>query len=170
LHLERSRPSAPSSAAPDARRFGALELEPELPDTAAPVPASTAERFREPEGSALALDLTADGEQPFVRCAACGVDHARRSVRCSRCGAALDTAEQRAFNEGLWAARRREAEEERRSAEARRDALEREREEEARARRALAEAMAEEIQRREREREPWFARALRRLGHLLSDR
>ena len=169
LHLERARPGAPSRAAPDPRgRFDALEASRKLPDVAA-CPASTADRFRAPEDGPLALDAPDDREQPFVRCAACEADHARHTTLCSRCGAALDTPDQRAFNERLWAARRREAEEEARSAEARRVTLRREGEEEARARRALAEAMAEEILRRERERlgDPWLAKALRRVRELL---
>lgn len=169
LHLERARPDAPSTATPDPRsRFDALEARRELPGGAAPLPASAADRFRSAEDGTLALEVTPEGEQPFVRCAACEADHPRRTATCSRCGAALDTPDQRAFNERLWAARRREAEEEARSAELRREALGREREQETLARRALAEAMADEILRRERERleEPWLARSIRRLRDL----
>lgn len=51
--------------------------------------------------------------QPFARCARCGADSSIHARRCDNCGAALDTAEQRAFNEKLWDARRREQERER---------------------------------------------------------
>ena len=162
LHLERARPPSSSRPAPDARgRFDALEVGPELPQETH-LPASAADRFRQGE-EGLALDRAPEGEQPFVRCAACEADHARHTVRCSRCGAALDTPEQRAFNERLWEARRREADAEGRAADARREALEREREEDIQRRRALAEAMAEEILRRERDRlgEPWVEKAAR---------
>ncbi len=164
LHLERARPDRPSSAASDARRrFDAVEVTPELPDVATRFPPSAAERFRQADEDPLTLDVAPEGEQPFIRCAACEADHPRHAARCGHCGAALDTPEQRAFNERLWAARRREGEEEIRAGEVRREAVRREDEEVARARRAIAEAMANEILRRERERlgEPWFARALR---------
>ena len=157
LHLERPRRDAPPSAGLAARgRFDAVEIGPTLAEGATPVPASATDRFREPQGSGLALDLAPDGEQPFVRCAACEADHARHALRCDRCGAALDTPEQRAFNERLWAARRRDADEEERAGDARLEALGRDAEQAALARRALAEAMGDEILRRERE----------RLGHL----
>jgi hypothetical protein len=172
LHLERARPAGPSSAAPDARRrFGAVEPTPELPEAAPRLPTTAADRFREPAPGSLALDLAGDGEQPFVRCAACEADHARHAARCTRCGAALDTLDQRAFNERLWARMRREAEEESRAAQTRREARRQEGEEQARAGRELAEAAAEEILRRERERlgEGWLDRALRRLRALFPD-
>jgi len=171
LHLERARPARPSSAAPDARRrFGALEVPPELPGGAPRLPTSATDRFREPAAGGLALDRAGDGEQPFVRCAACEADHARHAARCTRCGAALDTPEQRTFNERLWERLQREAEQERRAEKERLEARRRASDEDARARRALAEAMAQEILQRERERlgEPLLVRALRRLRTLLS--
>ncbi len=171
LHLERARPDRPSGAAPDARhRFDSLEAKQELPVSAAPLRSSVTDRFRAPAEGGLALDLAPPGEQPFVRCAECEADHERHTARCSRCGAALDTPEQRRFNERLWAARTRETEEEERAGEARHEARQRESEEEARARRALAEAMAEDILRRERERlgESWVDRAERWLRALVS--
>ncbi len=171
LHLERPRRDAPLSGDLAARgRFDAVEIGPALAGGANPVPASATDRFREPQGSGLALDLAPDGEQPFVRCAACEADHARRALRCDRCGASLDTPEQRAFNEGLWAARRRDAVEEERAGDARREAVGRDAEQAALARRAMAEAMADEILRRERERlgQPWIFRLLARLQALLS--
>jgi hypothetical protein len=147
---------SPSGGLAARGRFDAVEIGPALTEGANPVPSSATDRFRAPEGSGLALDIAADGEQPFVRCATCEADHARRALRCDRCGAALDTPEQRAFNERLWAARRRDADEEERAGDARLEALGRDAEQAALARRALAEAMADEILRRERE----------RLGHL----
>jgi hypothetical protein len=163
LHLERARPEGAAAPAPDARaRFDALEVAPELPEESSQLPASAADRFRAAEDP-LGLDLPAPGEQPFVRCGGCEADNARHAALCGRCGAALDTPEQRAFNERLWAARQREAEEERRAAEVRRDALEREREEARRLQRAAAEAMADEILRRERLGEPWFVKLARRM-------
>lgn len=169
LHLERARPSGPGRATPDARRrFDALEVQPELPEGASPLATSAAERFRMSADGALALDVAPEGEQPFVRCASCETDHARHTERCSRCGAALDTPEQRTFNERLWEARRREAEEEGRAIEERRQARQRESEEAARARRALAETMADEILLRESLEEPWLLRAGRWFRNLIS--
>jgi hypothetical protein len=171
LHLERPRREAPPSGGLAARgRFDAVEIGPALAEGAPLVPASATDRFREPQGSGLALDLAPDGEQPFVRCAACEADHVRHALRCDRCGAALDTPEQRAFNERLWAARRRDADEEERAGDARREVVGRDAEHAALARRALAEAMGDEILRRERERfgRPWIGRLLARLQALLS--
>jgi hypothetical protein len=171
LHLERPRRDAPASGGLAARgRFDAVEIGPALAGGASPVPPSATDRFREPEGSGLALDRAPDGEQPFVRCAACEADHARRALRCDRCGVSLDTPEQRAFNERLWAGQRREADEEERAGDARREALGRDAEQAALDRRALAEAMADEILRRERERlgQPWIFRLLARLEGLIS--
>jgi hypothetical protein len=44
--------------------------------------------------------------QPFARCAVCEADNSRYALRCTICGANLNTPEQRAFNEKLWEARR----------------------------------------------------------------
>ena len=40
--------------------------------------------------------------QPFHRCAVCEAENGRFTERCTNCGAALDSPEQRAFNEALW--------------------------------------------------------------------
>jgi hypothetical protein len=40
--------------------------------------------------------------QPFLRCAVCEADNGRFAERCTNCGAALTTPEQRAYNDALW--------------------------------------------------------------------
>jgi len=171
--LERPRREAPAPAETKAGgRFGAVEIGSELPATAPSVPSSATDRFRAPREGELALEPLPEGQQPFVRCAVCEADSARHQERCERCGADLRTSEQRAFNERLWEARRREAELERSAAQAQGEARHRAAEDEARMKRAVAEAMAEEILARERARAggQFGRRLLAFLGRLLSAR
>jgi hypothetical protein len=168
------RPRGAGGEAPDASpgtdaRFGALEEPPPPPAPAGPPPAATpadplggpagapvarghTDRFRPAAERPLEVEDRAAASQPFVRCARCETDSSRFAARCSTCGEPLDTDEQRAFNERLWAERRSIAAAEAGEAAAREAALERSRQEEAAARRALAEDMAREVGERERRR------------------
>jgi len=154
-------------------RFGALE-EPAPPPAAGagpgegdpladPAGAAAArghtDRFRPAAERPLEVEDRAAAVQPFVRCARCETDSSRFAARCTTCGEPLDTDEQRAFNERLWAERRAVADAEAGASAAREAALARAREEEAAARRALAEDLAREVGERERRRldgEPTF--------------
>jgi len=171
--LERPRREAPAPAETKAGgRFGAVEIGSELPATPPSVPSSATDRFRAPREGELALEPAREGEQPFVRCAVCEADSARHQVRCERCGADLRTSEQRAFNDRLWEARRREADLERSAAQEKSEARQRAAEDEARVKRSMAEAMAEEILARERARAGghFGRRLLALLGRILSTR
>jgi len=114
--------------------------------------ASVGDRFRDPAARPPEVAASDLDEQPFIRCRRCETDNSRYGRRCTTCGEDLHGPEQRAFNEALWAERKRQrAEEERLGAErqaeqARADA------ELAAARRAAAEEMAREVGRRERAR------------------
>lgn len=157
LHLERPRDrAAPDPApAPDAAgraaRFEAVQRPDAAPAEAAPATGARLERFGADPGPSLQLLDTA-GRPPFTRCLGCGMDSHALTVTCPGCGAALDTPEQRAADERLWAERVRQAEQESRDAAARREALARDEAEQAHTRRALAEAMAREVGERERRR------------------
>jgi hypothetical protein len=108
LHLELGRKSKGGEADEAVRRptarFDALE-----PHAAASSDAQSAEghlaRFRAPDAELL-LHEQGESDQPFVRCIRCDVDSGRFAKACTACGADLDTTEQRAFNERLWAERR----------------------------------------------------------------
>src|SRR4051794_10129235 len=67
------------------------------------VPQAHLARFGIPAAPELPLRTRTAGEQPFIRCMQCDVDSSIYVDRCGHCGAALDTSEQRAFNEALWA-------------------------------------------------------------------
>jgi hypothetical protein len=128
LKLERARPEA--GEAPDA------------------VPPSSTDRFREPPERSPE-PVTAGGvPQPYVRCASCQADSSRYATACQNCGAALDTPEQRAFNERHWAERLAQAEVERTEQNAREEIRQREAAELARRQREIGEELAQ----RERER------------------
>ena len=160
-HLERRRvarddPAAPPSSSPRADRFEAVERPATAPGaTPAPrlTPATGArlERFG-PEPDPVLELADVDGQQPFTRCAHCATDSHAFATACSGCGARLDTEDQRAFNERLWASRQAEAAREEAASAARRALQARDDVDEARARRALAEEMAREVGERERRR------------------
>jgi hypothetical protein len=153
LHIERSRAERPEGdrdAAPEtADRFAGVERPARRQ---APSAGSGAElgRFGPEPPPEIELVETAAGERPFTRCARCGMDHHVFATECTQCGASLDTAAQRDFNERLWARRQEEvarderAEAERRAMQARAEA------ELAAARRAMGEEIAREVGRRER--------------------
>ncbi len=155
LHIERSRTARPEDGAADpsaatAGRIGGVER----PGTGPAAPASSGaglERFAPPPPPSIELVSTEAGERPFTRCMRCGMDHNVFATECSGCGASLDTAPQREFNERLWAARQEESARERRASEER--AAERARDGAgAGSMRAMGEALAREVGEHERRR------------------
>jgi len=113
LNLERPRPAtagmepSPAPSSLENGRFEALE-------SAAPEPApergfADKKRFEKELGPSLELDPVSDHTRPFTRCQKCGRDHGRFERTCAGCGEALDTDEQRAFNERLWETQQAEA-------------------------------------------------------------
>jgi hypothetical protein len=118
LKLERPRPPGgdrPDPLADDARFEGLpTGAPPPGPPSAPAVPEGSTDRFRPPPERPLETAPPRDGAQPFTRCASCQMDNTVYAPACQNCGAPLDTPEQRAFNERLWAARLAEAEGERR--------------------------------------------------------
>jgi len=107
LKLERPREAQPGRVDPLANetRFEHLGGDREAA-ARPPAPArAAADRFRLPRERGLEVANLPEGAQPFTRCARCQADNTRYAPACTSCGAALDTPEQRAFNERLWAAR-----------------------------------------------------------------
>jgi len=153
------RPRAAGGDAPDLSpgtddRFGAVQgpgAAP-APDAAPAVARGHTDRFRPAAERPLEVEARADAAQPFVRCARCETDSSRFAARCTTCGEPLDTDEQRAFNERLWAERRAAAEAEAAARAEREAALEQARVDEAAARRGMAEALAREVGAAERRR------------------
>jgi hypothetical protein len=156
LHLERPRAAADEAAGPDpgagtAERFEGVER-PGARPAAASSSGARLDRFGpEPEPS-IELVEAGGGAQPFTRCMRCGMDHGVFATSCTGCGASLDTAEQREFNERLWARRQAEGAREAAASAARREHEARAQAELARARRAMGEELAREVGRRERAR------------------
>jgi hypothetical protein len=153
--IERSRREAPAaeidSGGATAERIEGVERPGAVP---APQAASGAdlERFEPAAPPPVELLPEDANRRPFTRCMRCGMDHNLLAAECAGCGAPLDTPEQRAFNERLWAERQAErAEEERlhleREAERVRDA-----EALAASQRAMGEALARQVGERERRR------------------
>lgn len=156
LHLERPRAAADGDAAPDpgagtAERFEGVET----PGARPAAPSSSGARLDrfgpEPEPS-IELVEVGGGAQPFTRCMRCGMDHGVFATACTGCGASLDTAEQREFNERLWARRQEEAAREVAASAERSEHEAHAQAELARARRAMGEELAREVGRRERAR------------------
>lgn len=154
-HLERPRKAGdPAAREPAAEgRIEALEGRRPAAEGTEPVAEGHLDRFRPaaerpletapPEGA---------GELPFVRCAACQMDHNRSAAVCSNCGADLRTGEQRAFNARLAAERKAQgAVEAAQLAELERSQREAG-EEAARAKRQMAEELAREVGDAERRR------------------
>ena len=118
---DRARIAAVIGAAPPSVHSGRAELE--IDPDARTGDGSARDRPDRPELPAsaepgiepgdLSLDVESAAGQPFARCARCGADSSIHAKRCDNCAAPLDTAEQRAFNEKHWDARRREQERER---------------------------------------------------------
>ncbi len=111
---DRARIAAVIDAAPPSIHRGpiGLEVAPEAP-AGDGVPIERAVEGQEiadvaePPGAELSIDTARVSGQPFVRCARCGADSSIHAASCGNCGAELDTAEQRAFNEKVWDAQRR---------------------------------------------------------------
>jgi hypothetical protein len=157
LHLERPRPdrepSDPAEPGPTAERFEGVERPAHPPAPAQPPPTGARlDRFGPDPGPRIELVEAEGGRQPFTRCMRCGMDSNVFATECPGCGASLDTAAQRAFNEKLWADRQADAEREARAAAERRELMERAAAEEAVQRRAMGEAIAREVGDRERRR------------------
>jgi hypothetical protein len=155
LHLERPRRDGPdgedehSRAERDAR-FSSLERAHQPPVETAT--GAAAGRFGPDPEPTLELVEKEAGARPFQRCLRCGRDHGLFEAVCSGCGAGLDTPEQQAFNEQLWADR--QAEEARAAAELAEAAERRQREEAelARMRREMGIELARQVGQRERAR------------------
>jgi ribosomal protein L37E len=151
--IERSRREAPVPAGdPDtAGRIEGVER-PLAGPTHPAASGADLDRFAPPPPAPVELVPADADRRPFTRCLRCGMDHHALASECAGCGAALDTPEQRAFNDGLWAERRAErAEEERLHAEREVERL-RAAAELAVERRAAAESLAREVGERERRR------------------
>jgi transcriptional regulator NrdR family protein len=149
LNLERSRmgrggePAAPSEARSE--RFEALEGRAELPEQP-PGAGLSADRFQDSgPGENLELAPARPGDQPFIRCAHCEADHGAQAQVCTQCGRDLTTAEQREFNEALWARRKKEAEEQSSELNRFREEAHQLETQQAAQRRAVAESMAREV-------------------------
>jgi len=110
------------------------------------------ERFRAATERPLEIAPEQEGELPFLRCAACQMDHNRTATTCTVCGADLRTEEQRAFNAALAAERRSQAAVEQAQVAELERAQREAGEEEARARQAMGEALAREVGDAERRR------------------
>ncbi|HVE83516.1 MAG TPA: hypothetical protein VND93_11735 [Myxococcales bacterium] len=96
-------------------RFSRVEPERAPASTPAPAPGhgAAAQRIgRQVSEQPLALDDRSTAEQPFIRCMRCEADNNRHAQECAHCGAALQTEEQRAFNDDFWAKRQAEQAEE----------------------------------------------------------
>lgn len=126
LHLERDRgatggdpPKSEVPASSREERFGALETAQAAPDAVGTAGGHLA-RFDEAAAKgAMQLDEKRAEDQPFVRCAKCEGDNNKFAHECVHCHNDLHCAEQRAFNEKLWA-ELREAREAERAAHAER--------------------------------------------------
>jgi hypothetical protein len=153
--LERPRRDGPDGdeRPSTGERFGDMAGGAAAPGSPAPrAPGSAGDRFREPVARSPEVAPAGDEEQPFIRCRRCETDNSRYGTACTTCGDDLHGPEQRAFNEALWAERRRQRGEEERQSAARRAAAAEEAEAAARAQRAAAEELAREVGHRERSR------------------
>jgi hypothetical protein len=167
---ERADPAAPAPESPHAERFDGVER----PAAGAPPPApgtgARLDRFG-PEPDPVLELVDTDGQRPFNRCMRCGADSNVFATACPGCGASLDTEEQRAFNERLFAARQADAARDAASAAERRELRDRAEAEDAGLRRAAAEELAREVGKQERRRleaEEWrYGLRGRRLGDVL---
>jgi hypothetical protein len=152
LHLEKARREEPADGEPSAstaERFEGVQRprgEPGAPRASG----AGLDRFGPEPPPRIELLETDARAQPFTRCMRCGMDHGVFETTCRGCSASLDTPEQRAFNERLWAERQAEAAREEAASAGRRAEEERAREELARARRAMGEGLAREVGERER--------------------
>lgn len=106
---------APASVTPDRIELDegpfAREGAPAAPARSAP--SLELSEAPEPARVDLTIDTAEVAGQPFQRCARCGADSGIHAKVCGNCGAVLDSAEQRTFNEKVWEAQRRRDERER---------------------------------------------------------
>lgn len=93
-------------------------VEQERPPAEAPVSRPAVQRMeRQVSEQPLALDTRSTEEQQFIRCMICEADNGRFAQVCVHCGAALQTEQQREFNEQFWRQRRSEAAQEQQAVE-----------------------------------------------------
>lgn len=157
-HLERPRqpgqPGGRDQTPGTEGRFGALEeRKPAEPQAEGGVASGHLDRFRPAAERPLEVAPTPEvGELPFLRCAACQMDHNRAASFCNNCGADLRTEAQRAFNASLAAERSAQSATEAAQVEAYQRGRAEAEAEAARARRAMGEAMAREVGNAERRR------------------
>ena len=89
-----------------ARLLRFLRLEPRKGGGGAPAVDPEIERLRAERKQRFASGMEIADEapeaQPFSRCAVCEADNGRFAERCMNCGTALDSPEQRAYNDALW--------------------------------------------------------------------
>jgi hypothetical protein len=158
--LEKARDAQKAAPTPLASpgRFG--KDAPPAPAEDLPKPAEALSRFRPatplPPGEEMPVaDAEPEGTQPFQRCAVCETDSTRFAQSCANCGARLDTPEQRAFNERVWAQHREEnARTDAELAKIQRDTAGDETL--ARSQRQLGEMLARQVGERERARLSWM--------------
>ncbi len=150
--LERKRQeraSEPTGPVPGRARFESLQLQIEAAGPSAATTERTSGaalgRFEAPETRPLTLQEKREEDQPFARCASCEADNSRYVNVCARCGARLDTPEQRAFNNALWAQRREALLAEQAQLKEVEAARQQEIEESAKANRAYYEALARRV-------------------------
>jgi hypothetical protein len=152
-HLERPRREGPDGdERPSAGdRIQGVEAR-GPPGAGGAVPGEVRQRFEPPRPRLPDVADASGDEQPFTRCRRCETDSSRYAATCTTCGEDLRTAEQRAFNERLWAERRRERDEVDAANAERRAEAEKAEAEAAQVRRQAAEEMARQVGERERER------------------
>jgi hypothetical protein len=172
LHLERPRADASDEPDPSAATAGRFEGVVRPSTGAAPGAPRTSgadlERFGPEPPPPIELVEAGSAERPFTRCMRCGMDHGVFATECGGCGASLDTAAMREFNEKLWAKRQEEAAREARAAAERAELQRRAGAELSSARRAMGEELAREVGRRERRRlAQWGSAGSDRWGRLI---
>ncbi len=162
--LERPRKGGPDGdeRSSTEERFDDLGARPPprpAPDGAADPAPSAGDRFAPPRPRSPELEQRGEEEQPFLRCMRCETDSSRYASTCTTCGEELGTEAQQAYNQKLWAARRKEREELERENAGRREAQARAEVEVGEARRQAAAEMARQVGERERwrieSRDPW---------------
>jgi len=146
------RPGAPADPGGETSgRFEGVER-PTHPPASPRSSGADLDRFGPEPPPRIELLETTASERPFTRCMRCGMDHHVFATECTGCGASLDTAAQREFNERLWARRLEEAARDARAAEELRSMRARADGELSAARRAMGEELAREVGASERAR------------------
>ena len=147
--LEAPRTERPGDAQKKTQeRFTRMEPErapADLPPPPPPPPGPAAERIRrQVSDQPLALDHRNTQEQQFIRCMHCEGDNGRYATHCIHCSAALQTDEQRDYNEQFWRQRQAQVAEEQQAVEQFQANRERLAQEQAEVRQRAYEAMVEE--------------------------